>query len=98
MNRVERYREIRKRRRKFSCTILLCFLITAFGIFMVDYSINQSLTNEGELKVVYFNSSDDGLLELNMMNKKVTLNMYYLRRDLENLYNRINQKSRGRFF
>jgi hypothetical protein len=84
LSRLERYREIRRTRRKFVSLILLFFFLLVSGTCITDYSINNLMRDKksiGFLAVERF----DTCIEISFMNQKIYLNTVYLERDMKKL-------------
>lgn len=85
MNRVQRFKEIRRFRTKLFLTILLIFSILLVGIGVVDYSISSLLNGEkgfGIFSVVHYEKE---YCKISFFDKELYINTKYLERD----YNRL---------
>ncbi|MDP4091871.1 MAG: hypothetical protein Q8920_00750 [Bacillota bacterium] len=85
MSRLEKYKEKRKRKRRY--IISLIFVLTLFitGIFVADYSVNYMISGEKKTGVFNVQSRDGTHTDIIIFDRKLTLNTYYLQRDYKNL-------------
>ncbi|HHW49608.1 MAG TPA: hypothetical protein GXX14_13480 [Clostridiaceae bacterium] len=88
MGRLERFRELRKNRRRLLLLFFLSFLLFGSGIFVVDYTTNFLLKNERRLNIVAFHS-EDTQVEIRIMNKSLRIDTKYLVNDIEYVKKRL---------
>lgn len=84
MNRVEKFREIRKYRRKMFSSFFLFFLLLATGICIVDYTVNSLIKDENCINIVSIQNREL-YLEIALMNKKLQLDIRHIREDIEKI-------------
>jgi hypothetical protein len=84
LSRVERFRKIRKFKRKLVFTFVLSFFLLLTGTAVADYSINNLMKNEKGLGIVSFTHRDD-YLEINIMGYTVHINTTHIRKDYKNI-------------
>jgi hypothetical protein len=84
LSRVERFREIRKFKRKLVFTFMLSFFLLLTGTSVADYSINNLMKNEKRLGIVSFTHRDD-YLEISIMSYAIHINTTYIKKDYKNI-------------
>ena len=82
MGRLEKFREIRKNRRRLFFLFFSSFLLLGIGICVVDYTTNFLLKNEKRLNIVTFHS-ENTQVEISVMNKPLRFDTRYLQNDIE---------------
>jgi len=80
LNRVEKFREIRKIKRKVAVSFLLFMLILLIGTGVADYSVNNLMKNEKSVNIISFHDNSE-YFEINIMNFRLYFNTTYLDRD-----------------
>lgn len=84
MNRVERFRQLRKSRRKYILVVILFIMLVISGICIVDYSINSLMYDNNQIEVLSFRNSDN-CFEISILKNKFYVNTTYMKRDYEKL-------------
>jgi len=75
MNRVEKFKELRmRRRRSFLCIVLFVFIILA-GFTTVDYSLNSIMNNEKRISVISFKRINDSCISIGIMNMNMKIDL-----------------------
>ncbi len=85
MNRVQRLKEIKARRRRLTGFTVLLFSLIFIGIGITDYSFNSLMENEKRIKIISFKNCGNSRLEISFMNKSIYMNTRFIERDLHNL-------------
>ena len=88
MSRLERFRELRKNRRRLFFLFFSSFLLLGIGICVVDYTTNFLLRNEKRLNIVTFHS-ENTQVEISVMNRPLRLDTRYLMNDIEYIKKRL---------
>lgn len=88
MSRLERFRELRKNRRRLFFLFFSSFLLLGIGICVVDYTTNFLIKNEKRLNIVTFHS-EDTQVEIRVMNKPLRFDTRYLVNDIEYIRKRM---------
>lgn len=84
MNRLEKYKQLRNLRQRYLISVLLFLFLLVTGICITDSSINGLMAG-GRSPGIFSINNYGSSLEVVFMNKKIYINMQYIRRDLENL-------------
>lgn len=92
MSRVQRFREIRRFRRKLLFTILFILSVLLVGIGAVDYSISSLLNGEKGFGIVTINN-DKEYFKISLFNKALYINTKYLERDYNKISDWLKSKS-----
>lgn len=90
MSRLEKYRQMRNLRQKYTVSILLFLFFLAAGICIADSSINGLMsggTGAGIFSVTQYENS----IRIVFMNQELYLNTQYVRRDMKNLQNGLDR-------
>lgn len=87
MSRVEEYRQKRHLKRKYAAAFILFLFIITAGICMSDYSFNSIMNNEKHLELIRFTKESGSYLEINLMNKKLFVNIKYISQDFQKIKN-----------
>jgi uncharacterized membrane protein YcjF (UPF0283 family) len=75
MNRVEKFKELRMRkRRSFLCIVLFVFIILT-GFATVDYSLNSIMNNEKKIRMISFTRLNDSSINIGIMNLNIKLDL-----------------------
>ena len=82
MNRLEKYKEIRKTRRRYVSLFLVFFSLLVLGACITDYALNGLMKDQKGINLVSLASSDT-YAEISILNHKYYLNTTYISRDLE---------------
>lgn len=90
MSRLEKFREIRKNRRRLFFLFFSSFLLLGTGICVVDYSTSFLIRNEKRLNIVTFHS-EDTQVEIKVMNKPLRFDTKYLVNDIEYIRKRLKE-------
>lgn len=85
MKRVEKFRQIRRRKRVYFLTFISCCFMVAVGTCIVDYSFNDILRGEKAFHIITFKNLNDSYFEINIMNNQILLNTRYVHKDMEKL-------------
>jgi len=88
VSRLEKFREIRKNRRRLFFLFFSSFLLLGIGICVVDYTTNFLLRNEKRLNIVTFHS-ENTQVEISVMNRPLRLDTRYLMNDIEYIKKRL---------
>lgn len=70
MSRSEKYKIIKRYKKKCRRIIFLSLILTMAGVIAADYSINKLMASNGKIKVVSF-GSEDSKFEINILNYKI---------------------------
>jgi len=70
MSRSERYRSIKKYKRKCRRVIFLSLILTIAGVIAADYSINKLMASNAKVKVFSF-ENENSKFEINILNYKL---------------------------
>jgi hypothetical protein len=70
MSRSEKYKSIRRYKKKCRRIIFLSLLLTITGVIAADYSINKLMASNGKIKVVSF-ENENSKFEINVLNYKL---------------------------
>ena len=81
-NRVEKYREARRYRRRYASLFFLFFFLLVSGILISDYSLNYLMNNETGLGIMSFENKDT-YVAVSVLNYRMQINISYIRSDLE---------------
>lgn len=84
MNRVQKFREIRRFRMKLTFTILFTLSILLVGIGVVDYSISSLLSGDKGFGIFSVDHYKEEYCKISFFDKDLYINTKYLERD----YNR----------
>lgn len=95
MNRLEKFREIRRFRRKYISSFFLFFVLLVAGICIVDYSGNYLMQDERRITIASVKNNRTNL-EINLLNYKFYLNITYINRDIERIREAINRVIKSR--
>jgi hypothetical protein len=87
MSRVERFKEIRDRRRKYILSVSFVLIIMILGICTVDYSVNTILLDEKRLSLVTYQTLGEDELQISILNNKIPVNTTFIKRDFQRLKN-----------
>ena len=85
MNRVQRFRELRRFRMKLLFTILFIITILLVGIGVVDYSTSSLLSGEKGFGIFFVEHYEKEYCKISFFDKELYINTKYLERD----YNRV---------
>jgi len=89
--RLEKYRSIRRQRRKYRCVVIFFLILLLVGLCIVDYSSNYLIKNEHRIAFVAIKSLDDYNYEICFFNKKFYISTYIIKQDIENIKNRVKK-------
>lgn len=89
MNRVEKLKQIKIRRRRAVVVTVLLFSLIITGIGITDYSFNSLMKNQRRIEVISFKNLKDSSLEISVMNESITLNTKFIEKDLKSIKDRI---------
>lgn len=89
-SRVERFRQKRIIRKRTITAILLFFFLLTGGMLVVDYGTNH-LVDGGEGGSIATINSNDDIIEIKIMNRRIFLNKQYINRDLKFLKEKLNE-------
>lgn len=84
MNRLEKFRESRRYRRKIFSSFFLFFSLLLTGICLVDYSVNSLMNGESRINIVLV-QSEESKVEITLMNKKFRLDTKYIKKDMKKI-------------
>lgn len=84
MNRLEKFREARRYRRKIFSSFFLFFLLLFTGICIVDYTVNSLINGESRINIVSVESKESRV-EITLMNKKLRLDTKYIKKDMKKI-------------
>jgi ABC-type microcin C transport system permease subunit YejE len=88
--RVEKFRNIRKQKRKYKFAIAVFLILLFAGLCVVDYSLNYLIKNEHKIEFVTVKSVDTYSYEISFFNRKFYVSTYNIKKDLENIISKIN--------
>lgn len=83
MSRVEKFRQIRKLRKKCFFTVLFSLVLMLLGITAVDYSLSGLMEKDKGVALVSFEPYNDDYYKIEVLGKCVYINTGYLRSDIE---------------
>jgi predicted small integral membrane protein len=89
MNRLERFRDMRRIRRKYAVSFFLCCLLLFSGICVADVSVNSLMKSENRIDIISF-SSTGSFMEISLLNHKFYINISYVKRDYLKLKDMVN--------
>ena len=69
ISRSDKYKSIRKYKKKCRRIIFLSLVLTMAGVIAADYSINKLMASNGKIKVLSFGNEDSNF-EINILNYK----------------------------
>ncbi|MGI6777466.1 MAG: hypothetical protein ACOX7R_05440 [Acetivibrionales bacterium] len=81
MNRVEKFRNIRREKRKYMFILLLCILLLTSGLCAADYSVNSLMKNDNGIRLITF-EYNGSYAKLSLLNSSIYINTSYISRDL----------------
>jgi len=87
-SRLEKYRQIRRLKRKYAFSVILFLSLLLSGILAADTSVNRLIKNEKEIGIVSVNpvENDHGpCYEIRIMNRSIVLDLTYLNRDIQRI-------------
>ncbi|HEY9059479.1 MAG TPA: hypothetical protein VIO64_03095 [Pseudobacteroides sp.] len=85
MNRVEKFKELRmRRRRSFLCVVLFVFIILG-GFATVDYSLNSIMNNEKKIRMISFTRLKDSCINIAIMNMNMKIDLKIFDKSLNKL-------------
>ena len=84
MNRLERFRQERIRKRKYTLVLLLCLALLVLGIGTADYAVNSIMKNDNSIGIISVRRTES-YIEFSFLNRKLYLNTSYIKEDLRNL-------------
>jgi hypothetical protein len=84
LSRVERFKEIRKFKRKLIFTFMFSLFLLLTGTSVTDYSINNLMKNEKGLNIVSY-THHNHCLEISIMGYKMHIDTTYIKRDYDNV-------------
>ena len=82
MNRVERFKEVRKLKRKYMLVVLFLILFMISGICIADYSINNLMYDDNHIEVISIHNSG-AYLEISILKSKIYINTTSMKKDYE---------------
>lgn len=82
MSRVEKYRHIRRIRRKCMFVLFVSFFIMVSGIIIVDQSVNSLMNKEEGLAMVSVKSYREDYYYVKVFDKDFFLNAKYIKNDI----------------
>ena len=94
MGRLEKYKQKRNLRLKYTMAALLFFFLLTAGILTVDYSTNYLINGQQGIALVAFNNKTSSL-EIVLMNHKLYINTQYVNRDLDKLKSELQRLFRS---
>lgn len=77
MGRLEKYRNIRRYRKRCFWIVFFSFLLAIIGILGADYSVNGLMTDTGRVRIISFNIINSQL-EVCFMNMKFHIKADFL--------------------
>lgn len=80
MNRLEKFKEIRRYRRKIAASFFLSASLLLTGTFITDRSVNSLVRDVEGIEIISIINSGS-YIELSFMNQKLYFNTTYLNRD-----------------
>jgi len=85
MSRLEKYRQIRINKRKFSLLMLLFFVVIITGLCIADYSINGIMKNDYSIEFVSVDKVGPALYSLNIFDYRFLVNTKYVEKDFQKI-------------
>lgn len=85
MNRVDKFKQIRNKKRKYYLAVSVFFILLTAGIFCADYSINDIMKDEEGIAIISLYKTGNTNYRLSIMNKGLDLDTGYLSKDYEKL-------------
>jgi hypothetical protein len=82
MKRVDRFRQIRRTRKRCLFTLLFSFLLFVSGVFIVDCSLNDLMNKKSGMGMVYIKQYGDYYYEIDVLGKSIALDTQYIIRDI----------------
>ncbi|KNY28098.1 hypothetical protein [Pseudobacteroides cellulosolvens] len=91
MNRVEKFKELRMRRRRLVlCIVLFVFIILA-GFATVDYSLNSIMNNDKRIKMISFTRTNRSCINIGIMNINMNIDLRIINKSCEKLKKLLKQ-------
>ena len=91
MNRVEKFKELRmRRRRSFLCIVLFVFIILA-GFATVDYSLNSIMNNEKRIRMISFKRVNDSCISIGIMNMNMKIDLGIVNKSCDKIKKMLKQ-------
>ncbi|NLD49400.1 MAG: hypothetical protein GX660_19765 [Clostridiaceae bacterium] len=85
MSRVEKFRQIRKTRKKCFFAIIFTLILMLAGIYTVDYSLNGLMNKEEGFALVRIKPYSDNYYQVEVLGKCLYINAGYIKRDIEGI-------------
>ncbi len=91
MNRVEKFKELRmRRRRSFLCIVLFVFIILA-GFATVDYSLNSIMNNDKRIRMISFTRINNSCINIGIMNINMNIDLGIINKSCDKLKKLLKQ-------
>ncbi len=91
MTRLELYLQKRRNKRLVWLTIIISLIVIGFGLTTVDSAVHTMLGVDNEIKFLDLTKKSDDIYELTVMNTIREINLVYLKKDLEAVFNRLEK-------
>lgn len=78
LSRLERYRQNRVEKRKYSVVALFFVFIVLSGLCISDYSINAIMNNDYSLSMIKVYKSSDSSIGVNLLDRKLDIDVSFL--------------------
>ncbi len=92
MTRLELYLHKRRNKRLVWLTIIISLIVILFGLTTVDSAVHTMLGVDDEIKLLDLTKKRNAVYELTVMNTVREVNLIYLKKDLEIVFNEIKDK------
>lgn len=89
MSRSEKFRSIKRYKKKCRRIIFLSLALTIAGVIAADYSINKLMASNGKIKVVSF-GNENSKFEINIMNYKFNPGSEFIARIADQIKSALN--------
>ncbi len=75
MGRLERFRQLRRFKRRKNLALLFFFIFSCAGLLISDYSINAIMRNQKSVRMVTVSLQDRAVIKLGLFDKTYILDM-----------------------
>lgn len=89
MARKIRFRQQRLYEFKIIIVFVLFTAVIFFGLLAIDLNKNYVIYGEPRIELLQIKKLDSDVYEVNILNSNITLNLKYIKRDINNLKNLI---------
>ncbi|NLL04443.1 MAG: hypothetical protein GX270_01340 [Clostridiaceae bacterium] len=94
MNRVQKFREIRRFKIKLILVFSVFFLILFTGIAAADYSMSSLLSDEQRIHIFSIHPYGEEYYRISLFDKKMYINTKYISQDYKKMVDWIDTKRR----